>query len=167
MSTVLPFTLEAQQGHLQCWAAIAISLGRFYQRQFVPTQQAFARLVLGANCDQVCPPLQAMRYMHLEYQEQEGMLPLGQLKSHLQSGHPLLVAMRYFIGWHLVVIYGVDEEDKVWIADPLYGLACSPYEQLQQSYLQHYHWSHSYLFVRHIESLAEEAMSEQERALRS
>ncbi|MBJ7221962.1 MULTISPECIES: papain-like cysteine protease family protein [unclassified Brenneria] len=153
MNTILPFTLEAQQGHLQCWAAIAISLGRFYQRPLVPTQQEFAHQVLGANCDQVCPPLQAMRHMQLEYQEREGMLTLRQLKAQLQAGHPLLAAMRYFIGWHLVVIYGVDEEEQVWLADPLYGLHCLPYEQLQQSYLQHYQWSHSYLFVRHLEPL--------------
>jgi ABC-type bacteriocin/lantibiotic exporter with double-glycine peptidase domain len=155
MALLLPFQLEPQQGHLQCWAAVAVSLGRYYQRCHVPSQQEFARQVLGPNCDQVCPPLQALAQMQLSYQEQSGVLPLPRLRAELAAGHPLLAAMRYFVGWHLVVIYGIEQDDRLWLADPQYGEQCIPYQQLQQQYRQYYSWSHSYVFSSHLAAPAQ------------
>ncbi len=145
-SHVLPFVLEEQEGHLQCWAAVAVSMGRFYQRKQLFTQQEFARSVLGENCDQVCQPLRAMQHMGLQYREFPGAFNFGELQISLLAGHPVLACMRYFIGWHLVVIYGIDEDQQIWLADPLYGNAIYRYQDLAQAYRTYYNWSHSYAF---------------------
>lgn len=141
---VLPFALEAQQGHLQCWAAVAVSLRRFYGMAPVPAQQDFARSLLGERNDHACAPLVALAHAGLAYAETARALAPGALRAQLARGHPVPAAMRHFIGWHLVVLHGIDADGKVWVADPLYGPSVVPYRIVVQAYRDHYAWSHSY-----------------------
>lgn len=143
-STVLPFAMEPQQGHLLCWAAVAVSLQRFYCPQASADQIGFARSVLGVNYDQVCPPLHALNCAGLQYQEREGPIPLCAIARQLAAGHPVVVAARYFIGWHLLVLHGIDQDGQLLIADPLHGPARAPYAQFAAAYREHYAWTHTY-----------------------
>jgi len=143
---LLPFELEPQQGHLQCWAAVAVSLRRYHGLAPVPGQQAFAQSLLGANCDQVCAPLAALAHAGLRYTESRGPLTLAALRAQLARGHPVPACLRYFIGWHLVVLHGVDGAGRVQVADPLHGPSSWPYRDVVRGYRAHYPWTHSYRF---------------------
>jgi len=148
---LLRFELAPQQGHLQCWAAVAVSLQRFYASQGelppVPSQEAFARSLLGENCDQVCAPLAALAHAGLLYTESAGPLPPAELRYQLALGHPVPACMRHFIGWHLVVVHGIDADGTLTIADPQVGPSRMPYRSFAQAYRRHYAWTHSYLFA--------------------
>lgn len=141
---VLPFALEAQQGHLQCWAAVAVSLRRFYGMAPVPAQRDFARSLLGERNDHACAPLVALAHAGLAYAETARPLAPAVLRTLLARGHPVPAAMRHFVGWHLVVVHGIDAAGTVWVADPLYGPSTWPYRAFAHAYRDHYAWSHSY-----------------------
>jgi len=144
---LLPFELEPQQGHLQCWAAVAVSLQRFYGRAPVPSQDAFARSLLGDNCDQVCAPLSALAHAGLHYVESAGPLTPARLRRQLALGHPVPACMRHFIGWHLVVLHGIDAEGVLAVADPQVGPSRYPYRAFVRAYRRHYAWTHTYRFA--------------------
>lgn len=144
---VLPFALEAQQGHLQCWAAVAVSLRRFYGRRPVPTQQDFAQALLGENCDHVCAPLVALAHAGLAYDEAAHPLRPAALRAQFARGHPVPACMRYFVGWHLVVLHGIDDSNRVWVADPLHGPSTWPWRDFVRAYRRHYGWTHSYRYA--------------------
>lgn len=143
-SLVLPFEMEPQQGGLLCWAAIAVSLKRYYDPRQAVDQIGFARSLLGENYDQVCAPLDALKHAGLHYREQEGQVPLAAIEHQLEQGHPVLVAARFFIGWHLLVVHGVDRDGRLLLADPLHGASRCPYVDFKSSYREHYAWSHTY-----------------------
>ena len=141
---LLPFELEPQQGHLQCWAAVAVSLQRFYGRATVPSQEDFARSLLGENCDQVCAPLAALAHAGLHYVQSAGPLTPAQLRRELAQGHPVPACMRHFIGWHLVVVHGIDADGLLAIADPQVGPSRMAYRGFVRAYRRHHAWTHSY-----------------------
>lgn len=144
---VLPFELEPQQGHLQCWAAVAVALERFHRVGPVPTQADFARSLFGERCDRVCAPLEALAHAGLAYAEAAGALGRGALRAELARGHPIPACLRHFIGWHLVVVHGIGADGALWVADPLYGPSVWPYGEFVAAYRGHYAWSHSYRYL--------------------
>ena len=144
----LPFALEPQQGHLQCWAAVAVSLRRFHGLAPVPSQDAFARSLLGDNCDQVCAPLAALAHAGLHYRESAGPLTPAQLRRELALGHPVPACMRHFIGWHLVVVHGIGPDGALMVADPQVGPSRYPWRSFVRAYRRHYEWTHSYRLAR-------------------
>ncbi|WP_300751426.1 papain-like cysteine protease family protein [Janthinobacterium sp.] len=141
---ILPFEMEPQQGSLLCWAAIAVSLKRFYDPRQAIDQIGFARSLLGENYDQVCAPLDALEHAGLRYREQEGCIAPGAIQRELEQGHPVLVAARFFIGWHLLVVHGIDGDQQLMIADPLHGASRCSYVDFASAYREHYAWSHTY-----------------------
>ncbi|MDQ1830782.1 papain-like cysteine protease family protein [Massilia scottii] len=143
-SMILPFEMAPQQGGLLCWAAVAVSLRRFYRKQESIDQIAFARSLLGANCNQVCQPLRALNHAGLRYREHSGPIPLADIEQQLMSGHPVLIAARYFIGWHLLVLHGIGHGTQMMIADSLHGPSRASYADLTAAYREHYLWSHTY-----------------------
>ncbi|HEX8612419.1 MAG TPA: papain-like cysteine protease family protein [Telluria sp.] len=143
-ATILPFEMAPQQGGLLCWAAVAVSLRRFYRKQESIDQIAFARSLLGSNYDQVCPPLRALEHAGLSYREQRGSLPLPAIERQLRDGHPVLIAARYFIGWHLLVLHGITDDAQLLIADSLHGPSQASHADLTAAYREHYCWSHTY-----------------------
>ncbi len=141
---ILPFEMDAQEGKLLCWAAIAVSVKRFYTPRFSVSQIDFARSVHGDNFDQVCSPLKAMAHIGLDYIETIGILPKEVLLQHMENGNPILACMRYFIGWHLVVIHGVTTKGEILIADPMHGQSSYNYLDFVRAYRVHYQWTQSY-----------------------
>lgn len=141
---VLPFVLEPQHGHLMCWASVAIALRRYYSPTVLLSQEVFARELKGDNFDQVCEPLQALSSIGLEYWETVSNLSLSNIQTQLTNGDPVLACMKYFIGWHLVVIYGLSADDQLYIADPLYGISHYTYQGFVTAYRKYYQWTHSY-----------------------
>jgi hypothetical protein len=150
MSTavVLPIELEPQQGDRLCWAAVAVSLRRYYRHGAPMDQVGFARSLLGDRYDRPCPPLVALLCAGLHYEEQEGPEGQAEVLAQLRAGHPVLVAARYFVGWHLLLIHGHTSDDRLIVADPLYGASSWPYEQFAQGYRTHYVWTHTYRLKR-------------------
>nr|WP_314547695.1 papain-like cysteine protease family protein [uncultured Massilia sp.] len=140
----LPFAVERQEGHLQCWAPVALALRRWYGLAPVPAQGEFARAVLGEHCDHECAPLRAFAHAGLDYDELPGPMPLPMLRAHIAAGHPVPACLRYFIGWHLVVVHGIDANGFLIVADPLHGASRWSYAQFAAAYRDHYGWSHAY-----------------------
>lgn len=141
---VLPLELDAQQGHLQCWAAVALALRRFHGLAPLPSQRAFAESLLGERCDRVCAPLAALAHAGLDYAEAARPLALAALRAEFARGEPVPACLRHFIGWHLVVLHGIDEDGLLAVADPLYGPSRWPYRAFARAYRAHYAWTHSY-----------------------
>lgn len=142
---VLPFALDRQAGHLQCWAAVAVALRRWYGLAPVPTQAAFARTLMGDNCDHVCAPLTAFAHAGLAYDELAGLPAPDTLRAAIEAGHPVPACLRFFVGWHLVVVHGIDADDTLSVADPLHGPSRWPHARFKAAYREHYAWTHHYL----------------------
>lgn len=140
-SLLLPFTIEAQAGRMLCWAAVCVSLKRYYRHSPLPDQVRFARDVIGEKFDQVCAPGRALTAAGLRFDALRGEIPFEHVRNHIASGNPVLACMRYFVGWHLVVLYGVRDEHEIVVADPLHGGVDCSYDVFRSAYRDHYCWS--------------------------
>jgi len=87
-----------------------------------------------------------MEKIGLNYRESKGSLTYMEIVRRLNNGDPILATMRYFIGWHLIVIYGI-ENDTLIIADPEVGIKKCLYSKFINEYSDHYSWSHFYELV--------------------
>ncbi|UII21549.1 papain-like cysteine protease family protein [Fulvivirga ligni] len=139
----LPFQLELQKGERMCWAAVSVAIAKYYGHQSIQDQIAFARSIMGEHYDQFCAMDKAlMTYGHLK---QILTTPLSKEQIDLELHHkqPIIACMKYFVGWHVVVIYGI-ENDHLLIADPLHGYSKWRLSTFTTSYQEYYSWSHSY-----------------------
>lgn len=148
-SHILDFKVEQQEGSLMCWAAVSVSVARFYNPSFAETQQTMAVAVFGENgYDRVCDPRKALDFYGNLKAYRESALSIEEIETELRSGNPVAACMRFFIGWHLVVIYGIDTRGNLLIEDPLHGNQVVEPEIFKKAYLENYSWTHTCLLKR-------------------
>jgi ABC-type bacteriocin/lantibiotic exporter with double-glycine peptidase domain len=150
----LNLQMEDQLQDLWCWAAVSVSVKRFYQKQFAMRQceQAGAQLQLTTCCDD---PQSCNREWRLKYALEglgvlremiEGPVPLSILRQEIGvSGRPVGCCIDWDGGGgHFVCIDGYDDR-FVAIKDPKFGSSRIPYEEFAEHYLGRGKWSWTYL----------------------
>jgi hypothetical protein len=157
----LNFNMETQERTQWCWAAVAVSVSRFYQPSSTFTQCRVANLEL--NTDVCCADLSACNldnpletaldkvghFRDIEFEP----LPFADVESEITAVHPVGCRIGWFGGGgHFVVIHGASVDTggaamKRWVAvaDPLYG----PSDYLINNFTSAYRqgageWTHSY-----------------------
>ena len=139
----LDFEIEFQAGQRMCWAAVAIAIARFYDEEIVYEQIDLAKNVFGEKYDQFYSPKNALSIFNNLSSELIGGLSLYQISEELVEGRPIVACMKHFVGWHLVVIYGISH-NKLLVADPLIGNTQYDIDVFTNTYETYYSWTHSY-----------------------
>ncbi|MCC5905699.1 MAG: hypothetical protein JJU13_05820 [Balneolaceae bacterium] len=146
MDITLNLTLEKQVKSRHCWAAVAVSIARFYEPRYMYNQQELASSVYGKkNNNYVLDPRKALEFNNNLRDFKGRCLKQSEICVEIQGNRPIAACMRYFIGWHLVIIYGLAASGELLIADPLHGYSKCTYEDFCFSYLGKYHWTHTCL----------------------
>jgi hypothetical protein len=142
----LPVILEEQEGSLLCWAAVAVAISKYYNPEQLISQKALATAIFGAhNYNNVLGPSKALAFTGNLKAAVAGPLSLEEVMEELQQGFPIAACMRYFIGWHLVIIHGFSPAGELLIADSLHGPSHMRIDSFSTAYHTHYSWTHSYL----------------------
>lgn len=146
LNIVLPVKLLMQEESRLCWAAVAQAIANYYRPERKVSQRNLARQIFGeSSYNHVYSPEGALKMVgHLNVIV-ERSLTLGEIAAELNAARPIVACMRYFIGWHLVVVYGLLETRQLLIADPLHGYTKTSFEGFCTSYQGDYSWSHSFL----------------------
>jgi hypothetical protein len=145
-TVVVPLKLIKQEGSRLCWAAVAVAITKYYDPERIISQKVLAIQVFGEKShNHVYSPEQALKITgHLKVSF-ERPLTLNEIRMELEGGRPVAACMRYFIGWHLAIIYGISTLGELLIADPLHGYSTVPINEFTNTYLNDYSWSHSFL----------------------
>ena len=142
----LPIELDEQASSLLCWAAVTLALGKYYQPGFQVSQVELARGVFGnPHYNRVLHPRKALELTGTFKQALPRPLSLLEIVDELQQGYPIAACMRYFIGWHLVIVHGLTPCGELLVADSLHGPSVYDLASFSHAYHKHYTWSHSYL----------------------
>ncbi len=145
MTIVLNFKIEFQKGIRLCWSAVVASLHNFYQGEEKLDQIEFAKSIHGSKYDQFHDPILALAQKGLFHMSYDRPLFIHEVFAELKKGHPVISCMKHFVGWHLVVIYGLTEENNVLVADPMRGNSEYSIQSFTDQYEKYYEWTHSYL----------------------
>lgn len=147
----LNFRIEPQKDSRLCWAAVSVSLACFYQQDNVITQVELAKKIFGEKYNQFCCPEKALSVLGNFVEAINRPLKEEEIVRELQNQRPIAACMEYFVGWHLVVIHGIDTAKKLSIADPLLGDTQWDIDTFTKSYHQNYRWVKSYRTIRHLQ----------------
>jgi hypothetical protein len=152
--------METQQQTQWCWAAVAVSVSKFYEASSTITQCRVANMVLGQNgcCANPAPCNvdnfledalgEAGHFNRLDFD-----LTFSDVDGEMRQGRPLGCRIGWFGGGgHFVVIHGTSTDAsggsfKNWVAvaDPLYGPSDYLIDDFASAYRQGSgEWTHSY-----------------------
>ncbi len=140
---VLSYEQEQQTQSLLCWAAVSRSIAKYFGKTDMIAQEDLAQEVFGERYNRVHRPAEALAFVGHLKEEIARPLTLKEIENELLHNRPIAACMRFFIGWHLAVIYGIDNA-TLYIADPLFGHSKMSLEDFTERYRSH-HWTHSYL----------------------
>lgn len=142
---ILTIEVAEQVASRLCWASIAAALLKYYNPERTISQKEIAIDVFTENnYNHVYSPEKMLKRIGHFKMAFERPLGLEEIRAELAEGRPLAACMRFFIGWHLVVIYGITANDKLFIADPLHGHSTLDINEFSHSYHGVYRWSHTY-----------------------
>ncbi|MBD3628759.1 papain-like cysteine protease family protein [Cyclobacterium sp.] len=140
----LDFEIEPQSDSRLCWAAVAVSVARFYKESSGLSQLDLAKRMLGNNYNRFFAPEKALVWLGIFSECLDRPLSREEIFSELQNSHPIAACMKHFVGWHLVVIYGIDEVGNLLIADSMLGNSIWSLHAFTHEYQKYYHWTHAY-----------------------
>ncbi|MEX2568116.1 MAG: papain-like cysteine protease family protein [Cyclobacteriaceae bacterium] len=146
----LDFEIEPQCDSRLCWAAVSVSVARFYKGSSGLTQLNFAKRMLGNNYNRFFAPDKALAYLGNLFECLDRPLCREEIFSELKNSRPIAACMKHFVGWHLVVIYGIDEDNNLLIADSMLGNSIWSLQAFTHEYQQYYHWTHTYKTIRSV-----------------
>lgn len=154
-SVVLPVAPIPQSAQMWCWAATTEMILSYYGQP--GSQCEVVSYWVGADC---CPAntapwcdvgapspeliQQAIALGQVGAQLVYAPLSFSQLKSEIDTGHPVVVLYSGSFGGHVVVLHGYDGAGNVYINDPFYGQFIVPYATANL-YNGSSIWSHSIL----------------------
>ncbi len=139
----LDFEIELQEGQRMCWAAVAIAVAKFYDKETEYNQIDLAKDVFGEKYDQFYSPKSALSIYDNLSSELNRSLTRAEISEELMNGRPITACMKHFVGWHLVVIYGISQ-NKLLVADPLLGEVQYEIDAFTDTYETYYSWTHTY-----------------------
>ncbi|WP_236974991.1 papain-like cysteine protease family protein [Membranihabitans maritimus] len=140
----LDFNIEPQKESRLCWAAVSIAIAKFYKVNNVSSQIDFAKFVAGKQYNQFCNPEKALTFYGNLNKKWDRPLNKREILNELINQRPITACMKYFVGWHLVVIYGIDPNNELMIADPLMGNSSYSLQLFTHGYNKHYHWEFTF-----------------------
>jgi hypothetical protein len=151
------FQMELQEQDEWCWAAVSLSVERYFSPTSPLTQCMIAGQLLGARCcddpeacNQPAKLQDALKLVRrLTGDPTAGPLSFTDIQKDLDGGRP--VCLR--IGWdggggHFVILvgYGLSRSGArlVEVEDPLYGSSIVIYEEFISRYLSSGQWTATY-----------------------
>jgi hypothetical protein len=157
----LAFNMERQTQSQWCWAAVAVSVSRFYQPSTNITQCRVANLELHTDVCCANPPAcnqdntldTSLASVGHFLDIQGAPLSFSDVQGEINAGRPLGCRIGWFIGGgHFVVINGTSVDasggsTKRWVAvaDPLYGASDYLIDNFTSAYRQGMgEWTDSY-----------------------
>ena len=151
------YPLEHQEMGLWCWAAVALSVTKYFDPATEMTQCSVASAVKNKKCCADKPGCNQADLLEVALgkvghfnQVLPRRLSFSELRDVLRAGTPVCVRIGWFGGGgHFVVVTGftVNEfgEQLVAVADPLYESDTWPYDEFASGYLRAGQWTHTYL----------------------
>ena len=150
------YPLETQEMGLWCWAAVALSVEKYFEPTSQQTQCGIATLVHHLNCCANKTACNRKAELHVALQKvghfhdiRVGRLTFDQIKTSIDAGFPVCVRIGWWPqGGHYVVITGaaIDDSGDQWVtvADPLYESGMWYYDEFSSFYFGIGHWTHTY-----------------------
>jgi len=157
------FKIQTQEQLNWCWAAVGVSIDKYFSPQSTRTQCQLAGQVLGGDCcsnSDSCDLAEgledALNVTGTLKQARGGIaLDFDDIRQEIEAGRPVCAR----IGWqpdetrgHFVVIrgYSVSSAGEPWvdIADPYYLDSTIPYDEFVNAYLDAGVWTDTFL-VQH------------------
>jgi hypothetical protein len=152
----MSYPMEHQEMGLWCWAAVSLSIAKYFDPATAFSQCAVASAVKNRNCcankpscnqaDELEAALTAVKRFRRMF---TGRLTFAAVRQSIRDGFPIPVR----IGWrpaggHYVVITGfktaISGEQFVDIADPLYESRLWRYNDFLDAYYGSGVWTHTY-----------------------
>ena len=153
----LGFAIEKQEQTLWCWAAVSVSVARFFDKKTTWKQCLVAAKETGGTCcangsSTVC---NKAYFLELALQRTDTFRDIAprafdfdEVVTEIAGRTPLGCRVRWdALTAHFVVIDGIAEVDgkqQVDIKDPLYGSATYLYDEFANRYRGIGTWTHSY-----------------------
>lgn len=140
----LNFQINAVPNAKACWTEVSAALSRFYEAQHAPQHVAVGKVPSPVQTTQTLAA--GAHDTPVEHLGERVARPLGleEIKQELKQLQPVAAMMKHVVDWHLVVIYGVDMHNKLYIADSLHGNTRWPIAAFSDSYLGRYQWVYAY-----------------------
>jgi hypothetical protein len=154
----LDFTMRSQRLRDWCWAAVSVSVDRFYNSRSVWTECAIAAAELRLSCcdsAQQCnrvhlldPPLK--RLTRLKQDPLPRVLTFSEIQQQIDAGNPVCVRIEWTDGGgHFTVISGYATSragvNRVTLEDPFYGHSEAAYDAFRTKYQGSGKWTGTFL----------------------
>ena len=150
----LNVAMEQQAQSEWCWAAVAVSVAKFYCPAILIEQCDIANHLLGqTNC---CPKnpacnkqfglMKALQFKD-NYVTIKGTLEFDQLAAEIDLGQPLAARVSVELNGHFLVIDGYEETsvgNVISIRDPLFQSSVYVFEAFKLMYTNGLRWDHTY-----------------------
>lgn len=156
----MDYPMEPQELGLWCWAAVSLSVEKYFNAATQFTQCAIATAVKQSNCcanklscnqaDELQVALDRVGHFR---QMLTGRLSFQDLRDSIRAGFPVCARIGWIpSGGHFVVITGYTVSNSgvpyVAIADPLYESRTWSYDDFSFAYFGIGSWTHTYLVRR-------------------
>jgi hypothetical protein len=152
---VLPLVVEKQARINWCWAAVAVSVRRFFDRGAAARQCDLANSILGLTtcCDddvsgnnsQPLPP--ALIEMDVLRRIRQGAVTFEEVQAEIDAGRPVAC----YIAWsaaggaaHFTCIAGYDAARNIMIRDPQFDSSTMPFDTFATAYQGSGSWAYTY-----------------------
>lgn len=152
------YPMQPQEEALWCWAAVSLSVDRYFNRQSPRTQCSIASAVKQGrdccnnrpSCDEAAELHDALIHVRRFRQRIEGSISFERVRDLIRAGYPVCVRIGWWpFGGHFVVITGYAISDTgeafVTVADPRYESGSWSYDEFCFSYFGIGRWTHTYL----------------------
>lgn len=158
----LDFNIQAQQQSNWCWAAISVSMTKFYNSNSQLEQCSLVNNRLGRTdccqdgsskqCNQTQSIYKVLPQLGVSASPHAGQQSFIELSEQIQLGHPLVLILMRGLDAHYAVLSGVGANETVTIKDPMGGVTRKmSYQEFKKIYEQRY-WKGSF-FTKPTEAL--------------
>jgi hypothetical protein len=154
------FQIESQQQSEWCWAAVAVSIDKYFNSNSTRTQCKIAGLVLknvqnccdeaATNCNQNASLITALQKINRWSRTLNRPLRFDEIRQELNAGRPVCARIQWKGGGdHFVVIAGYEVLQSgalhVFVEDPLNPSSTVEYDEFKTAYYGDGEWVDSYL----------------------
>jgi hypothetical protein len=154
----MPFEIETQKQDQWCWAAVSVSIEKYFEGENALSQCEMAHRVLGPNCCAAPVPCNtaarlqiALGEIHKLRQTLTRTLSFEETKEEIGKGFPVGVRIGWFGGGgHFVVICGYRDPagaELLSIADPWFVDSIQDFHVFSSNYLGLGQWTDTFLIT--------------------